>query len=320
MRIVKHVTKFQTFRNKMSAQRTKKEAKKMTQTDYKIELLERIGPEISDVEINQLNSLKERKSLMAKLGIENKATIVPKFPPRVFNKSNTGLKSKSNSGHLHISMDDQDEILSLSDEVQVGKLSEEEPPKIAVKMIGQVKKLKKKSGQGFASPFLQFVKKCRVELDKVNPGASLNKKTMREKWIKMDEEEKKEFYDKALSEKERLGINFRKDIKDNSLSEIEKQSRKAESNKRYREKLKEEKAQKTHDKGTFEDQMNEVIAAKQTKLSDMINYVEILNAEVVKTKQLNREASQSLTEQEVEFLVIKEQYKSLHKTHKNCDQ
>ena len=59
----------------------KSERQKMTHTDYQIELLLKMGAEETEVGRRQLSSLKERKSLMAELGIVNVATIVPKFPP-----------------------------------------------------------------------------------------------------------------------------------------------------------------------------------------------------------------------------------------------
>ena len=59
---------------------SKKGGQKMTHIDYQIEMLLQMGAERTEIGRRQLSSLKERKCLMADLGIENKATIVPKFP------------------------------------------------------------------------------------------------------------------------------------------------------------------------------------------------------------------------------------------------
>ena len=157
-------------------------AKKVTQIDFQIELMERIGidSELSQVEINQLNSLRERKVLMAKLGIENKATIVPKFPAKQLTnkaikvKSSVGEQIKSNSVALKSSKDDQsrEQVDPQCEEVIDNKILDSAGKKVSV--------IKKKSGQGFSSPFLHFVHKNKLELNKISPGASVNKATLRE--------------------------------------------------------------------------------------------------------------------------------------------
>ena len=54
--------------------------KKVTRLDFQIMMLERLGPRISEVEKLKLGNLKEQKDRLAELGIEMKATMVPRFP------------------------------------------------------------------------------------------------------------------------------------------------------------------------------------------------------------------------------------------------
>ena len=54
--------------------------KKVTQLEYQIMILERMGPNISSIERNKLRNLKEQKKIMAEQGIELKGTVVPRFP------------------------------------------------------------------------------------------------------------------------------------------------------------------------------------------------------------------------------------------------
>ena len=270
------------------------------------------------MEINQLNKLRERKLLIAKLGIQNKATIVTKFPAKQLTnkaikvKSSAGEKIKSNSVTLKSSKDDQskEQVNPQFGEVIDNKLVDSAGKKVRVRQ--------KKSGQGFSSPFLHFVHKNKLELNKNSPGASVNKAALRKTWKTMDESGKKEFFDESLSEKLSIGIDYRKDIKDKSLGDVEKKERKAEHNRKYQECMKKKNVLKTQEDDVLEEEVKVIVSAKENKLSEMIEYVERLKTEVVKTQKLNKEIAQSVAEKEVGCLVVKEQFKALHKVHKNC--
>ena len=75
-------------------------------------------------------------------------------------------------------------------------------------------------------------------------------------------------------------------------------------------KAKEEKALKA--------KMKEIIASKERKLSENITYVGSLKVDVQKIEDLNKDAVQSLVQKDLEILVLKEQYKNLHRLHKTC--
>ena len=284
----------------------------MSQLDYKIELLERRGSELEEVERNQLTSLLERRTLMVKLGIENKATFVPKFPPILRNKRKTGeilaniSQEKESTGNLSDAgqVDAQDISIKELEIVSDG--------------ANNIKQVIHKSGQGVSSPYLLFVHQHRLELDEIDPEESLDLEALSNIWKKMDRHDKKEYYEKFASEKESIGVRYRKDIKANGLNEIEKQANRKETNKKYYKSIKENKLMKSEEDDEFTVKMKVILIAKENKLGDMMTYVESLKDEVEMTQRLNREVSLSVIEKDVETLVLKEQYKTLHKIHKSC--
>jgi len=294
---------------------------KMSQIDYKIELLERIGldAELSQVEKNQLNSLKERKVLMAMNGIENKATIVPKFPPRkkpreAITEAQTVNEVESTSKSkpvIHSSKVGQGDVEQ--NESQHGGVVDKSGPSVEKKVA-----VKKKCRQGFSNPFLHFVHKNKMELNNTSPGARVTRATLMETWKKMDEVSKKEFYDKSEAEKLGLGSDYRKNIKENALSTAEKKQSRSMTNRKHHEKLKKERELKIKEGDALVKDFEDIVSLKETKLKEMIVYVEGLKLDVVKTQTLNKEVAISVAEKDTGCLVVKEQYKALHKIHKNC--
>ena len=82
--------------------------------------------------------------------------------------------------------------------------------------------------------------------------------------------------------------------------------------------MKENKLMKSEEDDEFTVKMKVILTAKENKLGDMITYLDCLKDEVEMTQRLNREVSLSVIEKDVETLVLKEQYKTLHKIHKSC--
>ena len=87
---------------------------------------------------------------------------------------------------------------------------------------------------------------------------------------------------------------------------------------KYRRSKKEVIVLKVKDDETLKEKMEEIIVAKENKLSEVITYVGGLEDEVLNLQKMNKEAVQSVVVKDLEILVLKEQYKNLHKLHKNC--
>ena len=162
---------------------SKKKRQKVTQIDYQIEMLVEMGAEKTDAGRLQLSNLKERKSLMAELGIESKATLVPRFPSKPLNKQ--GLKTLQLYNEEQI----QPSPMALED------LEVTEP---GSGTVSSDKSLNKTSSQGVPSAYFLFLQHEKDELSKIDPKATVDRKFLLLTWKKMDEADQKKFYDKGL--------------------------------------------------------------------------------------------------------------------------
>ena len=215
--------------------------KKVTQIDYQILVLENMGSNMSAIEKLKLSNLKEQKTLMAKQGIELKASLVlPRFLPpsrkTIQGDSSQSLGSKEvvvRKLESEESMEGADGATMQVKEASIEKLSsvlDEEELSMEVNEndnntkagAWENNKRKKPSGQGISSSFLMFVQHERENLNKADPHAKLNLPALRQTWSKMRVDEKKVFQDMVGTKKVSLGQEFRKDIKNKSLSEVEK--------------------------------------------------------------------------------------------------
>ena len=177
---------------------------------------------------------------------------------------------------------------------------------------------RRKSGQGFSSAFFHFKHKVRDELNKTDPNSKLNMKTLRDKWQAMDEENKSVFHEMARCEKEAIGDNFRKDIRENTLSMTERNERRKETNLKHYQSRKKDEESKSSENETIAKKLKEFVVTKETKLRHLTTFVESLKSQVEKNKELNKETSVAVMEKDVEILVLKEKYKALHKLHSSC--
>ena len=282
---------------------SKKKRQKMTQIDYQIEMLVEMGAEKTDAGRLQLSNLNERKCLMAELGIESKATFMPKFPSKPLN--NQGLKT------LQL---DHEEQVQPSPRV-LENLEGTEPGSGAVSSDTSLNEI---SRQGVPSAYFLFVQHKKDELKKTDPKAKVDRKLVLLTWKKMNESDQKKYYDQAKNIKESLGEKYREDIRKKSLSDVEKKRRKKENDLKCRSIKKEATDMKVKDEKALIAKMKEVIASKESKLSENITYVECLRVDVQKIEDLNKGAVQSVVEKDLEILVLKEHYKNLHKLHKTC--
>ena len=317
-----------------------KKGQKMTHIDYQIQMLVQMGAESSEIGRVQLSSLNERKSLMAELGIENKATLVSKFPfSKSFTENSVGKESSSGAPNVSSlvlpkpisstcpkprssislkAMDDQrSKTLQPKNVVQVQtRVPEVVEPESFI--VSTDKNLNKRSSQGVPSAYFLFLQDEREKLSKTDPLATIDRKALILTWKKMNDFDKKKFNDKVLSMKASLGKKYREDIRKKSLSDIEKKKRKKETDMKYRRTKKEAIVLKVKDDKTVKEKMEEIIVGKENKLSEVMTYVGGLKEEVLNLQKMNKEAVQSVVEKDLEILVLKEQYKNLHKLHKNC--
>ena len=241
--------------------------KKVTQLDYQIMILERMGPNISSIEKNKLRNLKEQKKILAEEGIELKGTVVPRFPP--------GFHNKRIPEYVINSVEETDEMED-AEEVQVEH--------------SQTVEKKNSSGQGVASSYVMFVQVEREKLVSKDPDAKLDQNVLQQTWRNMSGEEKKLYSDMVRKKKEEVGENFRKDIKKNSFSEEDKKARKKVADKAYRERKYKSLDVKKKEEDSLKAKLEEMVAQKSGKAEEMTKCVINLKSEFLKI-QKNEERS-----------------------------
>ena len=310
------------FRDKM---------KKVTQIDFQIMELESRSFTLSAIERLKLSNLKEQKTLMANQGIKMKASLVPRFlpPSRKSSGSHVRAASKfdvdtftggtddtarkvteSSNDKLESAADEEDEELP----VEVGE-NDVEKPKSRVSGKG---KRKQPSGQGLSCSYILFLQHERENLLRAEPHAKLDLPAVRLKWSEMKVDEKKVFEDMAQAKKAALGDDYRKNIRNNKLSDVDKRLRKIEANKKYKEKIRKEKSVDEEEQESLKVKMEEMKTSKIEKLDRLKIYVENLKSEVLKTQQIKKENIEQTVAKDLELILLKEQFKLLHKMHKKC--
>lgn len=269
--------------------------KKVTQLDYQIMILERMGPNISSIEKNKLRNLKEQKKILAEEGIELKGTVVPRFPP--------GFHNKRIPEYVINSVEETDEMED-AEEVQVEH--------------SQTVEKKNSSGQGVASSYVMFVQVEREKLVSKDPDAKLDQNVLQQTWRNMSGEEKKLYSDMVRKKKEEVGENFRKDIKKNSFSEEDKKARKKVADKAYRERKYKSLDVKKKEEDSLKAKLEEMVAQKSGKAEEMTKCVINLKSEFLKIQKMKKEVIERVVVKDVEMMVLKEQFKAIHKIHKGC--
>ena len=269
--------------------------KKVTQLDYQIMILERMGPNISSIEKNKLRNLKEQKKILAEEGIESKGTVVPRFPP--------GFHNKRIPEYVINSVEETDEMED-AEEVQVEH--------------SQTVEKKNSSGQGVANSYVMFVQVEREKLVSKDPDAKLDQNVLQQTWRNMSGEEKKLYSDMVRKKKEEVGENFRKDIKKNSFSEEDKKARKKVADKAYRERKYKSLDVKKKEEDSLKAKLEEMVAQKSGKAEEMTKCVINLKSEFLKIQKMKKEVIERVVVKDVEMMVLKEQFKAIHKIHKGC--
>ena len=118
--------------------------------------------------------------------------------------------------------------------------------------------------------------------------------------------------------KKELGKNFRKDIKSNSLSEKEKKVRRKVADKAYRERRKEDLDVKKKAEDLLKAKLEEIVVEKSGKAKKMTKYVNNLKSEILQIQKMKKEVIERVVVKDVEIVVLKEQFKAIHKIHKGC--
>ena len=174
------------------------------------------------------------------------------------------------------------------------------------------------SGQGMASSYIMFVQHERKNLIGAEPHAKLDLPALRQKWSKKRVDEKKVFEDMVQAKKDVLGEEFRKDIRINKLTEVEKRRRKAEADKKYKDKVRKEKSEEQKEQGSVKVKIEEMLSSKLEKMDQLKNYMENLECEVQKTQKMKKDNIEQIVTKDLELMVLKEKFKVLHKVHKKC--
>ena len=287
---------------------------KVTQIDYQISLLEMRGSNLSVFEQNKLNSLKEQKTLMDQQGIKLKPTIVPRFPlppppPAETNFEISVLPNKSNEAKLLVGVDK--EAVGKND--APNKMIVNNKSKAKVATHGKIAR-----GQGVSSSFLKFVKYSREKQNNDNSLSKLDLNHLRLTWSKMNVSEKKPFIDMVKVQKTAVGDKVIKDVTNKSKSDEEKKERKAAADKKYREKMIEARTNYRTEQETLLEKMLELIIFKKGKMKDLQLFVKNIRDDITETQKKKIVAIESMVEKDTELMVLKEQFKVLHKIHKKC--
>lgn len=278
--------------------------KKVTQLEYQIMILERMGPNISSIERNKLRNLKEQKKIMAEQGIELKGTVVPRFPRGSFD-IRAGFRSECVTN-------------SVEEALRGGNEENEDAEEEAQVANSKTEEKKNSSGQGVSSSYVMFLQVEREKLMVKDPGAKLDLDDLQKSWKNMGVEEKKVYSDMVRKKMEDVGENFRKDIKEKSLSKKEKKARKKVADKEYRERKNKILQVKKKEEDTMKAKLEEIVVGKSGRAAEMSKYVNNLKSEILKTQKMKKEVVERVVVKDVEIMVLKEQFKALHKIHKGC--
>ena len=294
--------------------------KKITQLDFQIINLEKMGPKISPLEKCKLDNLREQKCFMKENGIVLKPTMKPfqNVKSRGSRKQQVGHEIAETS-KLVSNVKTKPAPLEVDNQVSE---KEDEVSKNGTQMEFQVesrlKKNKGKVGVGGSSAFIMFVHYEREQLIMKNPKDKLDLPSVRLAWSKMSESEKTVFQDMAKLQKDKRNEELQSDIQSKTLSATEKKMRKKIADKKYRKRKGEEQSVKKVEDDSLKERLKEIILRKEEELQQMVNVVENLNSDIRNVQKKKQETVEKVVAKDVEILVMKEQYKALHKIHKSC--
>ena len=301
--------------------------KKVTLIDYQIMDLERRISSISEKEKEKLLNLKMQKQAMKDQGITLKATIVPRFPPysslskvssNVPKSLNVETLKNKNLDKTVIIDEESSFVTSEVKDVSKEGITETVKNNKSGRNIKLIAKNKEPKSRGGSSAYIKFLSSKKKELNQTENGSKLDVSVLKDTWKHMSQSEKEVY--KKMSDRDRkvLGGKVRNDPKTNTLSEIEKKLRKKKADKQYKQKLKEESKENIKKLNTLEEMLKEITSSKEAKLEMSRKNVEKLKSDLGKTQTSRKEAVVRLVDKDMELVVLKEKYKTLHKIHKTC--
>ena len=267
----------------------KSKFRKVSELDYKILILEN-SEVLSKMEQQRLESLKEQKALQDTLGLCIQKTVKVPIEWIPVDSSNDISVELNNESFPEL-------------EEEISEAQTKSPLK-----------------QGFSNAHIQFLKEKRKILNTVDTEAKVDLDKIREEWKSLPESARKPYKKLAQEEKKRLGENFRKNIKEqrSHLSSDELKKKKIESDRKYRLKVKLEKDQKLKDDEFCLNKFKEILEKKQGQVCDLVEEKKALEVNVSKLKAENSVTAEMIEDRDSEIDKLKDQYRTLHKTHKSC--
>ena len=172
--------------------------------------------------------------------------------------------------------------------------------------------------QAFPSAFVIFKREKVLQFKKENPNEKIDKDFCVDIWKKMTSAEKKVYHDEAALEKDKLGGEFRKDIKLKSMSEAEKKESKKQSNLKRKILLQDEKEKKDNREKDCNKKYSEIIRKREEKLKALKSRGVMLSSSISEKRVENSIIMKLLKEKEFQNASVKEKYAVLYKIHKNC--
>lgn len=180
----------------------------------------------------------------------------------------------------------------------------------------KLKKIKRK--QAFPSAFILFKQEKVAEMKLQDPDYKIKTDFCVDKWQKMTDGDKKVYRNKAASEKNRLGGEFRKDIKSKAKSDTEKKESKKLANVTHYNLKKESKKIKAERDAKCSQKYVEILGKRKEKLRYMKSKAQDMSAEVSEIKMETTITKKLIEDKESLNSSLKEKYNVLFKIHRNC--
>ena len=253
--------------------------KKLTDLEINIQFLEQKGT-LVPIEHKMLANYKERQAFLAGENYENSEAV-------------------EENGHGN---DDTNK-----------PTSDQDTP---VKPTSSSKQVKKK--QAFPSSFVLFKREQVIQFKKETPEKKIGRDFCVDLWKNMTTDEKKIYQEKAALEKDKLGEEFRKNIKSNSMSEAEKKESKRQSNLQHRNIMKEEKVKREIRENNCKQRFSEIIHMREEKLKILKRKGAQLSSGLSEIEVEDSVIMKILEDKESQNTSLKEKYAVLYKTHKSC--
>ena len=163
-----------------------------------------------------------------------------------------------------------------------------------------------------------FKREQVIKFKKETPEMKIGKDFCVDLWKNMTKDEKKIYHEKAALEKDKLGEEFRRNIKSSSMSEAEKKESKRQSNLQNRMISKEEKIKRENREINCKQRFSEIIHMREEKLKILKRKGAQLSSGLSEIEVEDSVIMKILEDKESQNTSLKEKYAVLYKTHKSC--